>query len=246
MIKPIKDLGQNFLRNQRVIEDFVREIEIQENDTVFEIGPGEGVITNEILKKNLNFKLISIDIDERSIEELIKISDPRFKILHKDILKFIPEIIEKDYKIVGAIPYNITSPIIHRIIEKEILPTKVVLIVQDEVAKKIINEERNSYFSFYVGYFYEMRYISKISRNDFYPSPKVDSGMVVFKLKENLKSIDKIKFSNFLHKVFRSPRKKINKVFNKDLLEKLKISPDVRPEDLNLEEVVELYNSENK
>lgn len=245
MMKPIKDLGQNFLRNHLVVKKFVEEINISKEDIIYEIGPGEGVITQEILKNKEEFNLISVDIDERSIEELTKIIDTRFKILHKDILKFLPEIDNETYKVVGAIPYNITSPIIHKIIEKKNLPSKVVLIVQDEVAKKIIGSHKNSYFSFYVGLFYNMKYIKKVPRIDFFPSPNVDSAIISFDLKSNVLEIDKIKYSNFLHKVFRSPRKKINKVFKKEELENLQISPDLRPEDLKIEEVLKLFKLEN-
>lgn len=245
MIKPIKDLGQNFLRNHKVIEKFVEQIDITLGDLIYEIGPGEGVITKEILNSKEIFKLKSIDIDERSIEILMQVSDERFEILHKDILKFLPDISEENYKVVGAIPYNITSPIIHRIIEKENLPKKIVLIVQEEVARKVVGVEKNSYFSFYVGNFYDMKYIQKISRNDFYPIPNVDSGLIVFNRKENLNKIDKVKYSNFLHKLFRSPRKKINKVFKKEMLEELNISPDLRPEDLNKEQVMKIFEKEN-
>lgn len=244
MIKPIKDLGQNFLRNDRVIQEFVKNIDIKESDIIYEIGPGEGVITKEILNNKNEFNVISIDIDERSIEELSKITDKRFEIIHKDILKFIPEIQNLNFKIVGAIPYNITSPIIHRIIEKENLPKRVVLIVQDEVAKKFTNQEKNSYFSFYIGYFYQTKYIKKISRNEFYPVPNVDSALITFELREKFEKIDKLKFSNFLHKVFRSPRKKINKVFNKEILDSLSISSDKRPEELNMAEVIRLFKFE--
>lgn len=245
MIKPIKDLGQNFLRNHKVIEKFVEQIDITSGDLIYEIGPGEGVITKEILNSKEIFRLKSIDIDERSIEILMQVSDERFEILHKDILKFLPDISEENYKVVGAIPYNITSPIIHRIIEKENLPKKIVLIVQEEVARKVVGVEKNSYFSFYVGNFYDMKYIQKISRNDFYPIPNVDSGLIVFNRKENLNKIDKVKYSNFLHKLFRSPRKKINKVFKKEMLEELNISPDLRPEDLNKEQVMKIFEKEN-
>jgi len=245
MINPIKDLGQNFLRNQNVIKRFVEEIQIKSGDTIYEIGPGEGVITNEILNNKEDFSLISIDIDERSIEELQKIKDKRLRIQHKDILKYLPEIEDVNYIVVGAIPYNITSPIIHKIVEKKNLPKSVVLIVQDEVAKKIVGTNKNSYFSFYVGLFYEMSYIKKVPRTDFFPSPNVDSAIISFKLKANTSEIDKIKYSNFLHKVFRSPRKKINKVFKKEDLEKVLISPDLRPEDLKIEEVLKLFKLEN-
>lgn len=245
MIEPNKDLGQNFLRSDKVIDNFIQEVSISDGDIIYEIGPGEGVITAKILQKSEKFKLTSIDIDERSIEILQSFKDVRFNFLHKDILKFLPEIKDSNYKIIGAIPYNITSPIIHKILEKENLPKKIVFIVQKEVGEKICHEKKMSYMSLYISYFYQTKYISTISRFDFYPSPKVDSALIVLNLKDNIQKIEKVKFSNFLHKTFRSPRKKINKVFPKEMLIKNKISPDLRPEDLNLEQVLILFNEEN-
>ncbi len=70
MIKPIKDLGQNFLRNQQVIEKIVNLLEISEKDKILEIGPGEGVLTKEILSKDIDFQLTCIDIDEISVFDL--------------------------------------------------------------------------------------------------------------------------------------------------------------------------------
>lgn len=244
MIAPNKELGQNFLRNDQIINLFVKETEVHIEDIIYEIGPGEGVITKKYLENKVNFSLTAIDIDERSIEELQKIKDERFKILHKDILKFLPEISDTEYKIVGAIPYNITSPIIHRIIEKENLPQKIVLIIQKEVAEKICDTEKSSYMSLLVSYFYETKFVKKISRDDFYPSPKVDSGLIVLNLKKDFPEVDVNKLSPFLHKVFRTPRKKLNKVFAKEKLESLSISPDLRPENLKIEDIIKLYNLE--
>lgn len=244
MIKPIKDLGQNFLRNESAIIKIVGLLDVNENDKLLEIGPGEGALTYEILKNKLNFKLTSIDVDDRVAEILVKIEDPRFKFILGNILRD-EEIFKLDkYKVIGAIPYNITSPIIHKIIEQSILPEKVVLVIQKEVAEKITNNKRSSYLSNYIRMFFDVNYEFTISRDDFYPSPKVDSAVITFVKKENVNIIDKSKYSSFLHKVFRSPRKKINKVFTREELIQNNIDENLRPENLSQDELVRLFNSE--
>lgn len=244
MIKPIKELGQNFLRNQEAITKIVNLLDIKENDKIIEIGPGEGVLTYEVLKSSKIFELTSVDVDDRVAEILAKIDDSRFKFKLANILKETEIFKKTDYKILGAIPYNITSPIFHLIVEQEILPSKVVLVIQKEVAEKITEPKKDSYLSNYLKYFFDLKYEFTISRNDFYPAPKVDSAVVTFTKKDNVNLIDKKKFSSFLHKTFRSPRKKINKVFSKEMLEKCEIDENLRPENLSQQEIIKLYNLE--
>jgi 16S rRNA (adenine1518-N6/adenine1519-N6)-dimethyltransferase len=244
MIKPIKDLGQNFLRNTVAITKIVSLLEIKEEDKIVEIGPGEGVLTFEILKNSSNLKLTSIDVDDRVAELLVKIEDPRFKFILGNILRDEEIFNLEKYKVIGAIPYNITSPIIHKIIEQKNLPEKVVLVVQKEVAEKITDKKRSSYLSNYIKMFFEVNYEFTISRNDFYPAPKVDSAVITFIKKEYDIALDKSKYSSFLHKVFRSPRKKINKVFSKEELIKNNIDENLRPENLSQEELMRLFNAE--
>lgn len=244
MIKPIKDLGQNFLRNDTAITKIVGLLDVNENDKLVEIGPGEGVLTYEILKNKSNFKLTSIDVDDRVAELLVKIEDSRFKFVLGNILRD-EEVFKLDkYKVIGAIPYNITSPIIHKIIEQINLPEKVVLVIQKEVAEKITDSKKSSYLSNYIKLFFDVKYEFTISRNDFYPVPKVDSAVVTFVKKENIQTIDKSKYSSFLHKVFRSPRKKINKVFTREELIQNNIDENLRPENLSQEDLIKLFNSE--
>ena len=244
MIKPIKDLGQNFLRNETAITRIVGLLDVNENDKLIEIGPGEGVLTYEILKNKSNFKLTSIDVDDRVAELLVKIEDPRFKFILGNILRN-EEIFKLDkYKVIGAIPYNITSPIIHKIIEQNALPEKVVLVIQKEVAEKITDSKKSSYLSNFIKLFFDVRYEFTISRNDFYPVPKVDSAVITFIKKDQVPSIDKNKYSSFLHKVFRSPRKKINKVFTREELIQNNIDENLRPENLSQEDLIKLFNPE--
>jgi len=239
MIKPIKELGQNFLRNEIAIQKIVDLLDILDKDEILEIGPGEGVLTKECLKKDEKFKLIALDIDPRSAEELNKIQDERFEIRLGNFLE--QKILAN--KILGAIPYNITSPILHKIINYEILPEKVVLVIQKEVAEKI-TDKKGSYLKDFINFYFETKYEFTILKEDFYPIPKVDSAVVTLNLKKDIPNFDKNKFSNFLHKVFRSPRKKINKVFPKDYLNKLNIDENKRPEDLTLDEINILFLNE--
>ena len=148
------------------------------------------------------------------------------------------------YKIIGAIPYNITSPILHLIIEQNNLAEKVVLVIQKEVAEKITDAKKDSYLSNYIKYFFDINYEFTISRNDFFPAPKVDSAVITLIKKTNINEIDKDKFSSFLHKVFRSPRKKINKVFSREILASCEIDENLRPENLNPEQIIKLYKLE--
>lgn len=92
--------------------------------------------------------------------------------------------------------------------------------------------------------FFEVNYEFTISRNDFYPSPKVDSAVITFTKKDNVIELDKDRYSSFLHKVFRSPRKKINKVFSKEKLIINNIDENLRPENLSQDELIRLFNSE--
>ena len=239
MIKPIKDLGQNFLRNQEAINKIVALLEITEDDEILEIGPGEGVLTKVCLANQVNFKLVALDIDPRSVEELNKISDSRFEI---KLGNFLEQKIPAN-KILGAIPYNITSPILHKIIDYEFLPKKVVLVIQKEVAEKI-TDKKGSYLKDFINFYYDISYIFTINKEDFYPIPKVDSAVITLEIKEILPNFDKKKLSNFLHKVFRTPRKKINKVFSKQILNKLDIDENKRPEDLTLIELENLFAEE--
>jgi 16S rRNA (adenine1518-N6/adenine1519-N6)-dimethyltransferase len=239
MIKPIKELGQNFLRNEEIIHKIVNLLGISDNDEILEIGPGEGVLTKVCLDNPSKFHLTTIDIDPRSVEELNKINDSRLKIIQGNFLEQkIPA-----NKILGAIPYNITSPILHKIINYENLPTKVVLVIQKEVAQKL-TENKGSYLKNIVNFYYEIDYGFTITKENFYPAPKVDSAVIILNKKSLVPEYDKNKLSSFLHKVFRSPRKKINKVFSKDTLQNLYIDENKRPEDLSLEEIKILFENE--
>ena len=143
-----KRLGQNFLINPDVIGDIIDFANITKEDTVLEIGPGVGFVTEQLVKHAK--KVIAVELDEEAIKELEKLDCDNSEIIHNDILKTdISALTEDNVKIVANIPYYITSPIIaHLLGEIDDLNNKnrnkikdIILMVQEEVARRIVATE---------------------------------------------------------------------------------------------------------
>ena len=106
-----KRLGQNFLINGEIIQDIIEFANISPEDTILEIGPGVGFVTEQLIKHAK--KVIAVELDEEAIKELKKLNAPNLEIIHNDILKTdISSLCEEKVKVVANIPYYITSPII--------------------------------------------------------------------------------------------------------------------------------------
>jgi 16S rRNA (adenine1518-N6/adenine1519-N6)-dimethyltransferase len=146
-----KRLGQNFLTDGEVISDILDYADIKPEDTVIEIGPGVGFVTEQLVKYAK--KVVAIELDEEAIKELQKLDAPNLEIIHRDILKTdLSELCEGHVKVVANIPYYITSPIIaHLLGEIDDLNnanrnkiTDIVLMVQEEVANRMAASEKSS------------------------------------------------------------------------------------------------------
>jgi 16S rRNA (adenine1518-N6/adenine1519-N6)-dimethyltransferase len=144
-MKPKKSLGQNFLRSQKTVEEIVRTSNIQNDDLVLEIGPGEGVLTLELLKNGA--EVIVIEKDDRLIPELTlkfkeEVENGKLKIIHDDALNVeISEIINKKYKIVANIPYYITGQLLRKFLSAKQKPELITVLVQKEVAERIVAKD---------------------------------------------------------------------------------------------------------
>ena len=192
-----KRLGQNFLVDEKVIDDILSCV--NNNDSVFEIGPGLGFVTERLV--DLAHDVVAVEIDKDAIEILNKnLGDKQnFKLIENDILKVnLDEIYPKDkkIKIVANIPYYITSPIlVHLLGEIDDFDNKnrnhideIILMVQLEVAKRICaneNSQNKEYgmLSILSQFFCDAEIIRHVSKRSFYPSPKVDSAIVRLKNK---------------------------------------------------------------
>ncbi|MFZ2664013.1 MAG: 16S rRNA (adenine(1518)-N(6)/adenine(1519)-N(6))-dimethyltransferase RsmA [Patescibacteria group bacterium] len=253
MYEPVKSLGQNFLLDMSVVRDMVEALSIEDGDEIIEIGPGHGAITEILVGviRGTKSKLYSVEIDERFYEKLLGMYTPNdnIKIINQNILDYLPNFSPStDFKILGSLPYYITSPIIHSIIYMRKRPLTCVLLIQKEVAEKIKSRiPDSSYMSCFVQTFFNVSYIGKVPKNRFKPEPKVDGGLIKLTLKDLDLDYEFIKkYEGFLHKAFSNPRKMLNKMFSKEDLAKGNINPALRAQNLSADDWLSFYKVLNK
>ncbi len=183
MIKAKKSLGQNFLKSKAAVQQILKAAELSKGDTVLEVGPGKGVLTEGLLESGAN--VIAIEKDDRLIEFLNEkfqneISSGQLKIINQDILDFDPSILAKTpYKLVANIPYYITGVLLRKFLENNTQPERMVLMLQKEVAKRIVaSDKKESILSISVKAYGTPKYIGTVPARYFSPAPKVDSAIL--------------------------------------------------------------------
>lgn len=255
-----KRLGQNFLIDGDVINFIVEQANLTKNDTVIEIGPGIGFVTEQLVKHA--GKVIAIELDEQAIEQLKKLNADNLEIVHNDILKTdISELANgKKVKVVANIPYYITSPILaHLLGEIDDLDYKnrqsiseIILMVQEEVAIRMSANEKSPNKAYGLltvlsQFWSNCRILKQVKSKSFYPAPKVNSALVKLVVREKplLDLSDYSYFRKTIRGGFSARRKNIknalmNKGFDKDkiltALEKVGISENTRSESISIED----------
>ena len=245
-IRPKKSLGQNFLSDKNVIKSIVEIGNIKNNNTILEIGPGTGNLTEFILKKKpKNFFVIEKDYN------LVKFLYEKFynkiNIINKDVLNFELNAISKEKIIVyGNLPYNISTEILIKWItdnKKFESCKKLILMFQKEVADRVIaktNSKNYGRLSIISNWRMDVKKEFDINPNCFFPKPKVDSTLLSFEPKKkyfNLKNpnnLEKITnvFFNQRRKMIKNPLKQIFK--NPYIIvQKLKLDTNLRPQNLS-------------
>lgn len=258
-----KRLGQNFLINPDVIGDIIDFAGITKEDTVLEIGPGVGFVTEQLVKHAK--KVIAIELDEEAIKELEKLDCDNLEIIHNDILKTdISALTEDNVKVVANIPYYITSPIIaHLLGEIDDLNNKnrnkikdIILMVQEEVARRIVATEKSQskqygLLTILSQFWADCEIIRLVGRKSFYPAPKVNSALVSLKVrKEPLLKLDDYSFFRRVIKAAFSQRRKtlknclvgsgFDKVKVAEAISKMNLDENIRGEKLSIQEFGEL------
>lgn len=258
-----KRLGQNFLVNPDVIEEIIDYAQITKDDTIIEIGPGVGFVTEQLVKYAK--KVIAIELDEEAIKELEKLECNNLEIIHNDILKTdISALSNEKVKVVANIPYYITAPIIsHLLGEIDDLNNKnrnsiseIILMVQEEVARRMVATEKSpskqyGLLTILAQFWTDCEIIRLVGRKSFFPAPKVNSALVGLKINNEpkLKLSDYSHFRRVLKAAFSQRRKNIkncliNNGFNKDIvksvLNKLDIDENTRGESLSIEKFGQL------
>jgi 16S rRNA (adenine1518-N6/adenine1519-N6)-dimethyltransferase len=248
LITPKKSLGQNFLNDQNIIDIMINAVEVK-NKSILEIGPGTGNLTKNLLKKNPK-KILVIEKDNHLSELLYKNFGDEIKIINDDILKIKENKLDKDILTVfGNLPYNISTEIlcnwILNIEDNNFWFDSLVLMFQKEVADRIIadfNTKNYGRLSILANWKLKIEKICNVKSSSFFPKPKVESTVLLFKPKldfyplKNPKYLEKITRIFFMHRR-KMLKKPFNQIFNGnfEVSNKLKINLNLRPQNLNFE-----------
>jgi len=241
MVEPKKSLGQNFLVDQNVVRDLIDAAKIGKKDVVLEVGAGTGTVTKRLAQTA--GKVIAVEFDRDLIPALRRnlSSFKNVEILNADILDFNFNDLDH-FKVVGAIPYQITSPLIHKILHSSNRPKSITFVIQKEVAEKIAAAPPDAtYLSNFVANFGEARIIKVIKPGAFSPQPKVDSAIIHITLYPKPKVEDTLKLEKFLHHGFVQPRKMLHHRFEDEILVGSKIPPQARAAHLSKEDWHNIY-----
>ncbi|MCI8655531.1 MAG: 16S rRNA (adenine(1518)-N(6)/adenine(1519)-N(6))-dimethyltransferase RsmA [Clostridia bacterium] len=262
-IKANKNLGQNFLINEEVVEKIIESADIKEDELVIEIGPGLGTLTKRLLEKA--GKVICIELDTN----MIKILEDRFslyknfEIINEDVLKVnLQEIIEKENrtcKIVANLPYYITTPIIMKLLEDKLEIESITVMIQKEVADRLIanpGEKETGAITYSVYYYCNSEKILEVPNYSFIPEPEITSEVIKLNLRkeEPIKVKDIEKMFKIIKNAFMQRRKTLinaltntqifkNKEEANQIFDKLNISPKVRAEELTLQQFAEISDN---
>nr|MBD3359319.1 ribosomal RNA small subunit methyltransferase A [Candidatus Buchananbacteria bacterium] len=270
-IKPSKLKGQNFLIDQSVLQKIIKAAELKKNGYILEIGPGFGILTKELIKTAQ--KVLSVELDK----SLVYFLQHQFKgisnlqILPADILAIknseLSQILgSQDYKLVANLPYSITKAVLRKFLSFEPKPSQIIVLVQKEVAQKILAKPgQMNILALTVLFYGQPKLIDYVAKSSFYPQPKVDSAILKIKIHKQTisdeikKVLDKKTIANFQEKKFwqlvkigfSSPRKqlhnnlaaglKLDNLQVKKILKKNGLRQDIRPQELSLENWAYFY-----
>jgi len=259
MFKPKKSLGQNFLSDSNVLNKIIDKANIGKGSVVLEIGPGQGSLTYALCKNAK--EVIAVEKDQELfrylVEKFKKVSNVKF--VKNDILVFIDSIefkklfSNKKWIVVANIPYYLTSHLIQKLISLDNRPSEIILMVQKEVAERIVAQEGDmSILAISVQLYAKPEILFNVNKNSFWPAPKVDSAVIKLKVSNNGKldlneedffELVKAGFSakrkilvNNLSKKLNIPKENICAIFKE-----ANINISARPQDLSLVNWIFIY-----
>lgn len=259
-----KSLGQNFLKSKSALDAMCKSSDLFKSDVVLEIGPGKGALT-EYLLRSVD-KVIAIEKDHNLCEILSEkfkneITNGHLVLVKGDVLEFDPNIFnlrKGEYKIIANIPYNITGAIIKKFLTMEDHPESMTLLVQKEVAERIVaRDSKESILSISVKAYGTPKYVTKVGKKFFSPAPKVDSAIITIKnisknnflnLKEEERFFEIVK-AGFAHKrkvVIKNLEDVLPKIKLQNYFEKTTQNPKSRAEDFGLEEWLDITRKLNR
>lgn len=253
-----KNLGQNFLQDKNIIDKIVNAPDYGDNNLVIEIGPGAGALTKELLKKVDRAILYEVDtrlekILNKELSTFVNFELIFDDFLNRDVNKDISKYDFDNLYIVANLPYYITTPIITKIINDKIPTNEIVIMIQKEVADRFSAKPGSKEYgqiTVFLNYFFDIENVCNVSKNCFFPKPKVDSAVIKMKRKESndyIKNFDV--FNKLVKDSFRFKRKTIkNNLVGYDLdiisniLSKYGFDINTRSENIPYSVFVEIAN----
>jgi len=247
-----KSLGQHWLKDEAALQSICADAELTKKDLVLEIGPGQGDLTGQL--QSGAGRVIAVEIDEALAAQLPAAEN--LEVVSQDILKFDLTQLPPDYKVVANIPYYLTSNLIRVLSESPNPPSRMVLLVQKEVAERLAAPPgRMSLLSVSVQLYYEPQLGRVVPAGLFEPPPKVDSQVIILRRRPRplFEQLDKRLFFRIVKAGFAGRRKKLRSSLAAGLaveksqadqwLEQAKISGDLRAQNLSLSEWHKLYTA---
>ncbi len=251
---PKKRFSQIFLADKKIVRKIVDLLEITRDDTIFEIGSGRGTLTELIAKTGA--KLFSFEIDRDLIDNLEK----KFKtfedvsIINRDFLETEPgDYLDGKFKLIGNIPYDITSPLLDWMIQYQELISLAVITTQKELAQRISSEPGSKNWapiSIFCQCAFDVRSVIDIPPKAFYPPPKIFSSTLVFRPGEKYQINDKAFFEKIIRQSFLHRRKQLVNNLSQlpeidknrliDILTELNLEKNCRAEQINIESFIRL------
>lgn len=266
MTRPKKSLGQNFLRDESVIDRIVKTLDLKKDEMVVEIGPGEGALTEKLIETGAD--VVAIEIDRELVPVLrARFRDhANFRVIEADALDInfenevqgsIPQsaiIDPQSMKLVGNLPYYISTAILQKLAGERVLFTEIVLMLQREVAQRVTalpGHSERGYLTVVIEAAFEMKHLFDVAPTAFYPQPKVWSSVVELKPKPRSPADDP-RFTKLLSTAFEQKRKTILNNLRRTrpdaehLLNAAGVDPKRRAETLTLDNWLALYAAATK
>lgn len=243
-----KVYGQHFLRDQSVVDEMLKDVSLNSETCVFEIGCGDGFLTKSILQTPIK-KLWVFEIDPQWADYVKQnYDDPRMTIFKENILDFDFNLFKPGpWTILSNLPYQITFPILKLLFEHREILSEGIIMIQEEVAQKLIAQPgKNTVQALFYSHYFDLKLLKKIPPTSFYPPPKIYSRLVYLKPKKNIKKIeDETKFWKFVKLCFIQRRRTIKNnlatgQYNLTLIPEKYLK--ARAQELSIENFFELWN----
>lgn len=249
-----KQFGQHFLREQSIVDNIVSSVDLNDSSSVFEIGCGDGFLTRTILKAPLA-RLWIFEIDGDWVKHIRNtIKDSRMEIFEENILDVDWQRFEPNapWTLLANLPYQITFPILHMLQKNRTLLKEGVIMVQEEVAQKLLKSSGRGYGfpSLYFQHFFSWKVLEKVSPAAFFPPPKVFSRLLYFKPIANLQPIPhEENFWKFIKACFKQPRRTLKNNLATTHYSIGKLSEEklaLRAQQLDMDDLLEIWDTLNK